>query len=249
MRSENSIPVFAIIGGGISGCLVAAQLLRTAQAPLKIVLFERMTDVGRGVAYGTENREHLLNVPASRMSALPEQPDHFYEWVAERVGRENYPARVAPGDFLPRWIFGEYVRAVLVEAQSSAAVDVEMERIKGEVVDFEEEGEMVRIRCGDGRSFLADRVVLAIGNLPGEYPIKKPLPVYHSQRYVHVPWRPGTLAGIPTDADVLIVGAGLTAIDIVLELRARGHHGNVFALSRRGLRPQVHKVTEAYHDF
>jgi uncharacterized NAD(P)/FAD-binding protein YdhS len=249
MRSENSIPVFAIIGGGISGCLVAAQLLRTAQAPLKIVLFERMTDVGRGVAYGTENREHLLNVPANRMSALPDQPDHFYEWVAERVGRENYPARFAPEDFVPRWIFGEYVRALLVESQSAAAVEVELERIKGEVVDFEEEGELVRIRCGDSRSFLADRVVLAIGNLPGEYPIKKPLPVYHSQRYVHVPWRPGTLAGIPADEDVLIVGAGLTAIDIVLELQARGHTGNIFALSRRGLRPQVHKVAEAYPDF
>ncbi len=118
MRSENSIPVFAIIGGGISGCLVAAQLLRTAQAPLRIVLFERMTDVGRGVAYGTENREHLLNVPANRMSALPDQPDHFYEWVNERGGRENYPASVAPEDFVPRWIFGEYVRALLVEAQT-----------------------------------------------------------------------------------------------------------------------------------
>jgi uncharacterized NAD(P)/FAD-binding protein YdhS len=64
-----------------------------------------------------------------------------------------------------------------------------------------------------------------------------------------VPWRPGTLAGIPADADVLIVGAGLTAIDIVLELQARGHSGNVFALSRRGLRPQVHQTTVAYHDF
>lgn len=213
------------------------------------MLFERMTDIGRGVAYGTENREHLLNVPANRMSALPEQPDHFYDWVSERVGRENYPSSVTPEDFVPRWIFGEYVRALLVEAQGAATVAVELERIKGEVVDFEEEEDRVRIRCGDGRSFLADRVVLAIGNLPGEYPIKKPLPVYHSQRYVHVPWRPGTLAGIPTDADVLIVGAGLTAIDIVLELQARGHSGNVFALSRRGLRPQVHGVEGVYRDF
>lgn len=249
MSSESSLLNFAIVGGGISGCLVAAQLLRTARTPLRIRLFERMTDIGRGVAYGTENREHLLNVPASRMSAFPDSPGHFYEWVSSRSDQENYPARVAPADFLPRWIFGEYIRSILGEAQAAAAAGVELERIKGEVVDVEEEEGRVRIRCGDGRSFTADRVVLAIGNLPGEYPIRKPLPVYRSQRYVHVPWRPGTLAGIPLDANVLIVGAGLTAIDIVLELESKGHTGTIHALSRRGLRPQVHKPVAPYRDF
>ncbi len=249
MSSENSTFTCAIVGGGISGCLVAVQLLRTAQGPLHIRLFERMTDIGRGVAYGTENREHLLNVPAARMSALPESPMHFFDWVTVRAGREDYPARVAPTDFLPRWIYGEYIRSVLADAQVSAAPGVELERVKGEVVDLEEEGTEVRLRCGDGRSFTADRVVLAIGNLPGEYPIKKPLPVYHSQRYVHVPWRPGTFAGIPPDAEVLIVGAGLTAIDIVQELESRGHTGTIHALSRRGLRPQEHQSAAPYRDF
>ena len=201
------------------------------------------------MAYGTENRDHLLNVPASRMGAFPDEPGHFLDWVGERVDRENYPTEVAPGDFLPRWIYGEYISSVLAEAQKNAAVGVELERIKGEVVDIEDEMEGVRIRCGDGRSFLADRVVLAIGNLPGEYPMKKSLPGYHSQRYVHVPWRPGTLAGIPPTAEVLIVGAGLTAIDIILELESSGHTGTVHALSRRGLRPQLHRVGEPYRDF
>jgi uncharacterized NAD(P)/FAD-binding protein YdhS len=250
MISEISRPTFAIIGGGVSGCLVAVQLLRNSRTPLRVRLFERMTDIGRGVAYGTENREHLLNVPAGRMGAFPENTGHFFEWVSARVGRENYPVTVAPGDFLPRWIYGEYIRSVLEEAQGGAACGVEFERIKGEVVDIEEdEREGIRIRCGDGRAFAADRVVLAIGNLPGEYPIKKPLPVYHSQRYVHVPWRPGTLAGIPPEAEVLIIGAGLSAIDIVLELESSGHTGTVHALSRRGLRPQVHESTPPYPDF
>jgi uncharacterized NAD(P)/FAD-binding protein YdhS len=249
MISETSTPTFAIIGGGVSGCLVAVQLLRTASTPLHIRLFERMTDIGRGVAYGTENREHLLNVPVERMGAFPEDPGHFLQWLSERTGRENYPVTVSAGDFLPRWIYGDYIRSILVEAQNNAAIGVELERIKGEVIDIEEEREGARIRCGDGRSFTADRIVLAIGNLPGEYPIKKPLPVYHSQRYVHVPWRPGTLAGISPSSDVLIVGAGLTAIDIILELESSGHTGTVHALSRRGLRPQVHHATAPYPDF
>ncbi|MBS0630328.1 MAG: FAD/NAD(P)-binding protein [Verrucomicrobia bacterium] len=247
--SAESISTIAIIGGGVSGCLVAVQLLREARAPLRILLFERMTDVGRGVAYGTENREHLLNVPAARMSALPDEPGHFLRWAAGRAGEEGYPATVTAADFLPRWIFGEYIRAVLAEARGGAAPGVELEQIKGDVTDLETEAGGVRLRCGDGRSFGADRVVLALGNLPGEYPIKRPLPVYHSQRYVHVPWHPGALAGIPPGADVLIVGAGLTAVDMVLQLQEAGHQGVVHALSRRGLRPQVHEQHAAYPDF
>ncbi len=239
----------ALIGAGVSGTLVALQLLRQAGTPLRVLLFERMTDVGRGVAYGTENREHLLNVPAGRMGALPEDIGHFHRWVEARVGTPGYPGSVSAGEYLPRWLYGDYVQAMLEEARAQAAPGVVLETIKGEVIDLETETGEVRLRCGDGRSFAADRVVLALGNLPGEYPIPRALPVYTSWRYVHVPWRPGTLAGIPPEADVLIVGAGLTAVDVVLDLQASGHRGVVHALSRRGLRPQVHEAHPAYPAF
>jgi uncharacterized NAD(P)/FAD-binding protein YdhS len=250
--SETSVErCVAIIGGGCSGLLVAVQLLRQARTPLRVRLFERMTDVGRGVAYGTENPGHLLNVPAGRMGAFPEELGHFQRWVESQPNRTGFPATVAPGDFLPRWIFGEYLRAVLADARAGAAPGVEYEEIKGDVIDLEQEPGIpgVRVRCGDGRAFAADRVVLALGNLPGEYPIREALPIYHSQRYVHVPWRPGVLAGIPPDSEVLIVGAGLTAVDLVLELQSSGHRGIIHALSRRGLHPQVHRPAPAYPAF
>jgi uncharacterized NAD(P)/FAD-binding protein YdhS len=236
----------AIIGGGASGCLVAAQLLRRARAPRRILLIERMTDLGRGVAYGTACREHLLNVPAGRMGAFPEEIDGFLRWVETHAGEPGFPAAVDAGDFLPRTLYGDYLRHVLAEARLGAAPGVEFEAVKGEVVDIEDESGALRIRCGDGRAFAAGRVVLAIGHLAGEYPIRKPLPVYHSQRYVHVPWRPGALAGIPPDAAVLIVGAGLTAVDLIVELHAAGHRGLIHALSRRGLQPQVHRPDPPY---
>ena len=117
---------------------------------------------------------------------------------------------------------------------------------------------LLRAAANDGKLVLRDAqdpetgcgvVVLALGNLPGEYPIRQPLPFYHSQRYVHVPWRPGVLAGIPPESEVLIVGAGLTAVDFVLELQSAGHRGIVHALSRRGLLPQVHRPAPAYPAF
>ena len=278
MGENSKLPVSAItiVGGGVSGTLVAAQLLRRATEPLRVRLIERMSDVGRGVAYATENRDHRLNVPAGRMGAWPEDVEHFFRWVAERAGTPDYPSNVTRADFLPRWIFGDYVRAVLEEAQRGAAPGVELELIKGEAIDIEDadadeeqrgsEGGFgggdedgpgrlrssrrnLRVMLGDGRSFAANQVVLALGNLPGEYPIRRALPVYRGQRYVHVPWRPGALAGIPEEAEVLIVGAGLTVVDVVLELQARGHRGMVHALSRRGLRPQVHEAHAPYPAF
>ncbi|HRJ46702.1 MAG TPA: FAD/NAD(P)-binding protein [Opitutaceae bacterium] len=241
--------IVAIIGGGVSGTLMAVQLLRQALVPLQVLLFERMTGVGRGVAYGTENHEHCLNATAARMSALPDDPGHFLRWVESRQGQTGYPDRVAGGDYLPRWIYGDYIQTLLEETIGRAGPEIRCEVIKGEVADIETESGEVRLRCGDGRAFVADRVVLALGNLPGEYPIRRSLPVYNTQRYVHVPWRPGVLAGIAPEADVLVVGAGLTSVDIILDLAALGHRGVVHALSRRGLRPQVHETHPPYPAF
>lgn len=242
--------VIAIVGGGASGSLVAAQLLHRARGPLRIVLYERMSDVGRGVAYGTRFPEHRLNVPAGKMSAFPDRPGHFLEWIQGRTGQPNYPATVVAADFVPRHCYGDYLQDVLAEARTQAAPGVEFEVIKGEVIDLEEgENGGARLRCGGGLFQAADKVVLAIGNLPGEYPIRRTLPIYHSQRYVHVPWQPGAFESIPPDSEVLLVGAGLTAIDIILELHGRGHTGSIHALSRRGLLPQEHAAATPYADF
>lgn len=246
---EPAIPTVAIIGGGVSGLLVAVNLLRFAKNKLRVLLLERMSDIGPGVAYGTRCPAHLLNVPASRMGAFPDQVDHFFKWVKRRTGQAGFPATVAPGDFLPRQLYGVYLQEILADALAAASPDVEFVAIKGEVSDIEGEGEEVILGCADGRRFPAHRVVLAIGNLPGEYPIRAPLPIYKSQRYVHVPWRPGALAGIPRDADVLLVGAGLTATDLILQLHLNGHTGRIHALSRHGLRPQEHRAGPVYGDF
>lgn len=237
-----------VVGGGFSGALVVVHLLRQAPAGTQITLIERTPPVGRGVAYGTECGEHLLNVPASRMSAFVDQPDHFVEWVSERVGRLGYPDRVSPGDFLPRKIFGDYIASVFAEARAKAPDTIRFTNVTGELIDMEERPEgHVRLLLADARTIDADRVVLALGNLPGEYPIKRSLPFYHGRRYVHVPWRPEVLEGINKDQDVLIVGAGLTATDIIVQLDRLGHRGTVHAVSRRGLRPRAHGETTSLH--
>lgn len=237
-----------VVGGGLAGTLVTVHLLRLASAGTCITLIERTPPVGRGVAYGTECGEHLLNVPAGKMGAFAEAPDHFVRWVGERLGRAGYPSQVGPDDFLPRRIYGDYIASVFAKARVQASTEIVFSNVSGEVTDIEERSEgRARLFLADGRTFEADRVVLALGNLPGEYPIRRPLPFYHGRRYVHVPWRAEVLEGIGHDQDVLIVGAGLTANDIIVQLDRLGHRGVVHALSRRGLRPQEQRLGLAPH--
>src|SRR6185295_7980190 len=59
--------------------------------------------------------------------------------------------------------------------------------------------------------------------------------------YLADPWRPGALEAIPSDTPVLLVGAGLTAVDVVLTLTAGGDRdAPITAVSRRGQLPLTH---------
>jgi uncharacterized NAD(P)/FAD-binding protein YdhS len=249
-ESRNSSPTIAIIGGGFSGSALAIHLLRRAAGPLQVVLIERKRPFGGGVAYGTKSPDHLLNVPANKMGLWPDEPGHFVRWLREHRDEEGVPDTFDERAFLPRRLYGAYVAALLNEAEADAIGEVELVRLEAEVVDLEEcpEGGAV-LRFQDGNQLAADRVVLALGNLPGAYPIPRPLAIYRSPRYVHVPWRADALGGIGPNEDVLLVGQGLTATDLIVELERRGHRGTIHALSRRGVRPQVHQATEPYPSF
>ena len=243
------VKTIVIIGGGVSGALVAANLLKLADAPLRIVIVERTPPIGRGVAYGTDCPDHLLNVPAGRMGAFPDDPEHFYKWVAARVGRSTFPTTVASTDFLTRTLYGQYVYSVLMDARNAASKEVIFETVVGEAIDIEEKPEGALVVLSDGRSIEASRVVLALGNLPGEYPIRKSDKFFHGPRYVHIPWTDDALAGIRPEDEILIVGAGLTAADIITQLVHQGHRGTIHALSRRGLKPQVQRLNPPYRDY
>eukprot|EP01034_Spumella_vulgaris_P020994 gene20994-26930_t len=102
----------AIIGGGFSGTLVAVNLARLSTRPVRITLVNCAYPTGRGIAYGTSRPEHLLNVAARNMSALPDPPHHFVEWLRTRTEFAAVPEAELRETFIPRRIYGDYVRGL-----------------------------------------------------------------------------------------------------------------------------------------
>lgn len=219
----------AIVGGGFSGAMLAVHLLRLGS---RVTLVERKGDPGRGLAYGAADPIHLLNVRAGNMSAYPDAPAHFAEWLGERG-----VANAAP-TFAARRVFGDYIEEQLASATSGAAD--RFTHIQDDAVDIETGGRGAAVSLGGGSSLQADAAVLALGNLPppappGIDPARLPPGAFFAD-----PWAPGAAAGLTGQDEVLVVGTGLTMVDIVLLLEARGFTGPIVALSRRGLVPLPH---------
>ena len=212
----------AVIGAGASGTLQALHLQRAGATP---VLIERGPRPGRGVAYGTKRPEHLLNVPARRMGAYADDTGHFARWWAERT---DFAA--TEEDYAPRMVYGDYLTELLREA----AIEV----VAGEAVDIADGA----VLLADGQRLAADATVLAPGNFPPATP-RGIDPGALGDVWVEDPWA-GALEGLGPDDRIVLLGTGLTAVDVALTLQATGFRGPILALSRRGLAPRVHGLRE-----
>lgn len=222
-----------IIGGGASGILVAAQVLRKARQPIHVTVVEPREHLGQGVAYSTIFDDHLLNVRAKSMSVLVEYPNHFMKWAS--IDREA---------FAPRKMFAEYLRFVLDDARRSAAPSVEFDHVQSTVmsVDKPGAGAGVDVRCANGRVLEADVVVLATGNAAPTMPAWVAPDIGSHVRFVPDPWAPGALAQID-GGTVVTIGTGLTFVDVAVVV-LRAPRANVIAMSRHGLLPTRHTHVE-----
>jgi uncharacterized NAD(P)/FAD-binding protein YdhS len=230
-----------VVGGGFSGTMLAANLVWRVPG-LSIAVVDKGPLPGRGLAYGTKYDCHLLNVPAAKMSALPEDPDHFLRWA-----RANYRQSVQPTSFLPRRLYGRYVSSLLEEATGTGAAE-NFHWIQGEVTSFARERSRMTIQLRDGSTLAAKSVVLAMGNFP---PANLNIPGLsaNSERYVPSPWSAAALDGIPKDGNVLLIGSGLTSVDVAVALKTEGFAGHIHILSRRGLLPRIHRTTNRCPQF
>ena len=222
----------AIVGGGFSGAMLAARLAETGLAS---ILINRTPDFGLGVAYSTPFEGHLLNVRSNRMTAVEGRPDDFVDWLTAHRP-ELSPEPFNANDFAPRKVYGDYLRDRLAAVE--AAHPGLIERRVATVVALTAEG----LTLSDGKTVAADAVVLCTGN-PAPNAAAAPAADTPAERVIGDPWAPGALDRIGASDDVVIVGTGLTMVDMIQSLVARGWTGKAVALSRRGLTPRPHNPT------
>jgi len=233
----------AIIGGGLSGTLVAANLMRNATTPLTIKLIERKPEIGKGVAYSTTVDSHLLNVPAGKMSAFADEPNHFLHWL-----RRNGYHEVTASTFVPRKIYGVYIQAVLHEAEANAAADVQLERICDEAIAIKTTTDNVKIYLRENQCLQVQKAVLALGNFPASLP-QAITALGNNNPYVKDAWSSDAISNLNPEDAILLVGTGLTMVDAVVALHQQGFRGKIHAVSRHGLTPQYHQPTTPYPAF
>ena len=222
MKSDRRTAV-AIVGGGFSGTMAAAHL---AGRGIPVLIIEPRDVAGRGTAFSTPDPAHLLNVPAGNMSAWPDRP-------------EDFAARCGDGSaFAERRMFGDYLGTILEDAVGKGA-QVQSDR----AVRATRRGNGWTVELESGGAVEADALVLAAGNLP---PAPLPFAGDAGELLIANPWGADARRAIRRAAaeqlDVLIVGTGLTMVDVVLSLDAAGHRAGILAVSRRGLIPRSHEA-------
>ncbi len=235
----NKPKTITIIGGGASGTLTAVDLLRNAAGPLKIFLVEKRNACGKGVAYSTPDEAHLLNVPAGKMGAFPDDIGHFYKWL-QKKGRD-----IDDHTFVPRRVFGQYLTELLETTKAAAAPGVELEVICDEAIDVENGV----VTLASGRTIASDAVVLAFGNFLPPDPTAADNAYAGADKYFRDQWSSRVYTDIKTTDDILIIGTGLSMVDLIMHFNAVGQKGTIYALSTRGLLPTVHELGHTYPSF
>ncbi|HEX5237541.1 MAG TPA: FAD/NAD(P)-binding protein [Sphingomicrobium sp.] len=225
MKSDRRLPV-AIIGGGFSGTILAAQLARRG---IDCALVDGSGRLGKGVAYSTTEPAHLLNVRAEGMSAWAGDPGHFAQHFEEQGGDRR--------GFAQRRLFARYLAGIFEEAVASR----HLEPIQRSAVSAQRRDGAWHVELDDGSAIEAQSVALAIGN---QEPGSLPALAGAGDRYIANPWGSDAWSAVQDLAGsggaALLVGTGLTMVDLVLSLDAAGHQGEIVAVSRRGLAPRGH---------
>ncbi|MBD8187142.1 FAD/NAD(P)-binding protein [Pseudomonas viridiflava] len=241
-----------IVGGGLSGTMLAVQLLRIP-GKRRIRIVETREELGRGEAYSATEIGHTLNGNAARMSADADDADDLTRWLTEYLANGGWPEaaaqRVPVAElFPPRGVFGLYVQQRLREAQALGATrGSSVEHVHGEVVDIQEQAAGVSATLADGRVLQGHFAVLATGMYAASRTPQRESSGLNAAALD--PWDVKIMRELDPKARVLIIGSGLTMVDAVVSLEQAGHRGPIQVYSRHGLLPHVRRQPPEWPDF
>jgi uncharacterized NAD(P)/FAD-binding protein YdhS len=192
----------------------------------------------------------LLNVAARNMSAFPDHPNHFLDWLRTRSEYAGSPDGVLREAFVPRRVYGDYLRAVALTycAPVDSRNRVRIELVDDTAVDVIKGTGGVTVALASGKTLGADRVVLATGN-PRPAPLPTPDAPFRHPAYFDDPWIDWDGHLTHSERGAILLGTGLTMVDVFLTLSEAGWRGPVHAVSRNGLLPLSHFRGIDYPEF
>lgn len=231
-----------IIGAGFSGTMTAVQLIKKSIEPLDIILFDKLENFNKGIAYSPYSKKHLLNVPCAKMSAFPKYPNHFLDWILKRPEFADKDKAFIADTFLPRAHYGEYLVSIWNEAQSEAQekgikIYTNYSLVKALIPVLDS----IQLSLENGNEILVDQCVIATGNQLPRNPKIKNMGFYKSKNYFQNPWKEDAVKDIYSKLPVFIIGNGLTMVDTVLSLLEKGYKGQIYALSPNGFNILPHR--------
>jgi len=223
-----------IIGGGFTGTAVAIHLARLGQEGLHVTVIEPRAQLAQGVAYGTTDPAHRINVPAARMQLAGDEEGIFdRDYRASSAFQADPDALWRDGNVYPqRSEFGRWVNAQFVHHHQHSPV--KLSHLCDSAVALQDGV----VTTASGQQIRADQVVLAISHPPPELPaLLKPLQEHPG--LIANPWQRDALTQVAPDNRVAIIGSGLTMSDVVASLHRQQHRGEITVFSRRGQLPRA----------
>jgi uncharacterized NAD(P)/FAD-binding protein YdhS len=231
-----------IVGGGLSSRLLSLNLMRLSRKrKITIVIIEKNRLDRLGDAFSTGEDYHLLNVTVNKVSNYPDEPNHFLHWLI----REEY--NYNENSYVSRKIYKKYVKAIFENECRSQSQNINIILVNGQVTQINVHEKFVvvdRMKLIKG-----DKVVLAIGNFkPSEIHLDNNT-YLNNQGYHPSAWDDGLYDNFDEDEPILIIGSGLTMVDVLLSLNARNHRGKIIVISAHGYLPVSHTFHTGYTSY
>jgi uncharacterized NAD(P)/FAD-binding protein YdhS len=221
-----------VIGGGFTGAAAAIACLARLDQPFNLFVVEPGAALGRGVAFGGHHPLHLLNVRARDLSIRADRPGDFLNWAFRQLDQGENDAGLHQGlahAFLPRQLFGEYVRQRLFET-AGGRTDVAFNIVNASAVSCRRSEGRFRVHTDRAGSLDADVVILATA-----YGLQVP-----SVAGALAPFDPLSRERFAKAKSIALIGSGLTMVDVLLAARRDGFSGTATVISRRGQLPRAH---------
>jgi uncharacterized NAD(P)/FAD-binding protein YdhS len=229
----------AIVGGGFSGVALAIHALGSGEQPLSIDVIEPSEKLGRGAAYGTTDPNHRLNVPSDRMSLFSSDPTHFVRWLFDNEWLPDPESSDPLGRcYVPRSAFAAYCEDVLAQA-ARRTTSASLRHRRTRAVRLARENDGFRVDLANGTPLHVDGIAICTGHVP-RAPCSVLTGAARHLRFIANPWASGSLSAVRRSDSVLIIGTGLTMVDVISTLAKAGHQGSIVAISQRGLLPRKH---------